>query len=91
MSQEQSTIEQLRAELMGTLKDLRNRESPMEPDRARAIAQVAGVIVDSARVEVDYLKAVNGDSSKFLGDQKPQVSPPKEGNGVRVITHRIKG
>lgn len=91
MSQEQSTIEQLRAELMGTLKDLRNRDNPMEPDRARAIAQVAGIIVDSARVEVDYIKAVNGDSSKFLGDTKPRLDQPKEGNGVRVITHRIKG
>lgn len=87
---EQNTIEQLRAELMGTLKDLRNREQPMEPDRARAIAQVAGIIVDSARVEVDYLKVVNGDNSKFLGERS-KVEGPKEGAGVRVVTHRMRG
>lgn len=85
---EANTIEQLRAELMGTLKDLRNREQPMEPDRARAIAQVAAIIVDSARVEVDYIKAVNGDSSKFLGEQpKIEGKPPQIGV---VRTHRIR-
>lgn len=39
-------ITELRQQLLDTLKDLRNREQPMEPDRARAIAQVAGVLVD---------------------------------------------
>jgi hypothetical protein len=50
-------INQLREQLLATLADLRNRENPMEPDRARAVAQVASVLVDTAKVEVDYLKA----------------------------------
>jgi hypothetical protein len=50
-------INQLRQHLLDTLADLRNRDQPMEPDRARAVAQVASVLVDSAKVEVDYLKA----------------------------------
>lgn len=49
-------ISQLRASLLDTLADLRNRSNPMEPDRARAIAMVASVLVDSARVEIDYIK-----------------------------------
>ena len=36
-------INELREHLMNTLEDLRNRSNPMEPDRARAIATVAGV------------------------------------------------
>lgn len=43
---------------MQTLASLRDRDNPMEPDRARAVAQVASVLVDTAKVEVDYLKAV---------------------------------
>ena len=59
-------MSQLRTQLLATLADLRNRDQPMEPDRARAIALVAGVLVDSAKVEVDYLKATGQSSAVFL-------------------------
>lgn len=59
-------IDQLREHLMATLSSLRDRENPMEPDRARAVAQVAGVLVDTAKVEVDYLKVTGQEQSRFL-------------------------
>jgi hypothetical protein len=59
-------INQLRQHLLDTLVDLRNRENPMEPDRARAVAQVASVLVDSAKVEVEYIKVTGSDRSGFL-------------------------
>ncbi|MGH6627617.1 MAG: hypothetical protein ACRECD_13950 [Burkholderiaceae bacterium] len=59
-------INQLREHLMATLAGLRDRQNPMEPDRARAVAQVAGVLVDTAKVEIDYLKATGQDRSDFL-------------------------
>ena len=62
----QPHISELREHLMATLAGLRDRENPMEPDRARAVAQVAGVLVDTARVEVDYIKATGQDNSGFL-------------------------
>jgi len=49
-------IEDLRNHLFATLEHLRDPERPMEIDRARAIADVAKVIVDSAKAEVDYMK-----------------------------------
>ena len=61
-----SNITELRAHLMATLASLRDRDNPMEPDRARAIAQVAGVLVDTARVENEYLKLTNQDRSNFM-------------------------
>lgn len=79
------SINDLRAELLGTLKDLRNREQPMEPDRARAIAQVAGVLGDTARVEVDFLRATNKGESDFMEPEKVEGPKPP-----RVITHRMK-
>lgn len=63
-------INTLRTELLATLADLRNRQNPMEPDRARAIAQVASVLVDSAKVEVDYIKATGQDNSSFIDGLK---------------------
>lgn len=63
-------ISQLRAELLATLQDLRNPNRPMEPDRARAVAQVAAVMVDTARVEVEYLKVTKQDNSSFIDGLK---------------------
>ena len=91
-------ITDLRQHLMATLANLRDRENPMEPDRARAIAQVAGVLVDTARVEVDYLKATGQDRSLFL-EQPPDVRPlPRADGEVRAhnpfpvsVRHRLDG
>jgi hypothetical protein len=59
-------ITQVRQSLLDTLADLRNRDNPMDVDRARAIAQVAGVLVDTAKAEVEYIKATGADRSEFL-------------------------
>lgn len=71
-------INTLREHLLGTLADLRNRENPMEPDRARALAQVASVLVDTARVEVDYIKASGQDVSNFIDVMKAPGTPQIE-------------
>jgi len=68
-------IEQLRTHLLGTLAALRDRENPMEPDRARAVAQVAGVLVDTARVEVEYLRVTGNDVSNFIDGAKAPALP----------------
>lgn len=77
-------INTLRTELLATLADLRNRHNPMEPDRARAIAQVASVLVDSAKVEVDYLRATGQDNSNFIDGLKAPVQVPTIENGVKT-------
>jgi len=78
-------ISALRQHLMDTLATLRDRENPMEPDRARAIAQVASVLVDTARVEVDYLKATHQDRSDFL--EAPPDAPRLPGSSGDVTAH----
>lgn len=88
-------ITELRQQLLDTLKDLRNREQPMEPDRARAVAQVASVLVDTAKVEVDYIKATGSDRSDFI-EPPAQITTDSSGaglpNGISSITrHRLQG
>lgn len=91
-------IDAVRAELLATLKDLRNREQPIDIDRARAVAQVASVLVDSARVEVDYIKATGQNAAPFL-EAPPSVPTPSasEGSGPLLTgmapskVHRLKG
>ncbi|MDH1477385.1 hypothetical protein N5F13_23085 [Comamonas thiooxydans] len=90
-------ISQLRQHLLDTLADLRNRDNPMEPDRARAVAQVATVLVDSAKVEVDYLRATGQQKAGFL--EEPAVitvdTQPNGAalpNGITSVTrHTLQG
>ncbi|MFX1675168.1 hypothetical protein PWR63_23460 [Paraburkholderia sp. A2WS-5] len=94
-----STITDMREHLMETLAALRDRENPMDVDRARAVAQVAGVLVDSAKVEVDYIKAtgatgdslfispLNSDPSRLLGEGSSGTRTPTPLGFV----HRMKG
>ena len=72
----------LREHLMETLVSLRNRENPMEPDRARAIGQVAGVLVDTARVEVEFIKATGSDGSGFIPGREGSAERPQITQGA---------
>lgn len=70
----------VREALLATLNDLRDRQNPMEIERAKAIAQVSSVMVDSAKVEVEYIKATGADRSDFLGaaPTAPQLPAPSD-------------
>lgn len=76
---------QLRQSLMDTLADLRNRETPMDLDRARTVATVASVLVDTAKVENEYLKITGQDRSEFL--EAPVDNPPRLGDSSTPTAH----
>lgn len=87
-------IEQMRQHLMNTLVDLRDRANPMEPDRARAVADVARVMVDSAKVEVEYIKATGAPKSDFIEPPvttTPQLASPFPTAQSGVTRHRLQG
>lgn len=56
-------IEDLRNHLFETLEALKDDEKPMDLKRAKAVADVAKVIVESARVEVDFLRVTGATKS----------------------------
>lgn len=100
MSASQPHIDAVRQSLMDTLADLRNKTQPMEVDRARAIAEVATVLVATAKVECEYLKLTGQDRSNFLEvPPDPEFAhlgntpgAPQLPNGISSITrHRIGG
>lgn len=73
-------IEDLRDHLFATLEALRDEENPMDIERARAIAEVGGKIIDSAKVEVAFLQVTGGEGSGFIPEAprgpKPLGSEP---------------
>jgi hypothetical protein len=92
-------ITQMRAHLMDALAALKDRDHPMEPDRARAMAQVAGVLVDSAKVEVEFLKVTGQEHSAFLGGPQashhtlpaPNTTPQAHNPFPSASVHRLQG
>lgn len=86
-------INELREHLFATLRGLRDKESPMEIDRARAVSQVAATLVDSARVEVEMLR-VTGEQvgTGFIPlPDRPEASAALPTGIMSVRQHRIKG
>ena len=62
-------IDDLRNHLFETLEALKDKDEPMDLDRARTVADVARVLIDSAKVEVEFLKVTGGvNSTGFLPD-----------------------
>ncbi|MCK9325034.1 MAG: hypothetical protein M0P69_06020 [Bacteroidales bacterium] len=52
-------IEDLRNQLFLTIEALLDKKNPMDLDRAKTVSEVAGAIIQSAKVEVDFLKVTN--------------------------------
>ena len=63
-------INDLRDHLFETLEALRDEDKPMDIARAKAVADVAKQIIESAKVEVAHLKVTGGLSgSGFIPEQ----------------------
>jgi hypothetical protein len=78
-------IEDLRNHLFETLEALRDDEKPMEIGRAKAIAGVAQVIVNSAKVENDFIALTKSKGTGFIGGElPPAAATPRLVSGARA-------
>lgn len=107
MSQPTPSVTDLRAHLFDQLRAL--RATPLtDPEalkaalqQASAVAELAKVITDTAKVEVDYIRACGGEGqSSFLldgqavEDQAPGTRrlPGAPGNGITgIVRHTLEG
>jgi hypothetical protein len=82
-------IEDLRNHLFATLEALQDEKKPMDIDRAKTVAEVAGQIIASAKVEVDMLRIVGGAGTGFIpNDGRKPALPSADDNATNV--KRIK-
>ena len=63
-------IEDLRNHLFTTLEALQDEDNPMDVARAKAIAEVAGVMVESAKAEVKFMEVTGGQGSGFIPEPR---------------------
>lgn len=85
------TITDLRAALFDTLQSVKT--GGMDLDKARAINELGKTLIDSAKVEVEFLRVTNGEASEFL---QPDADRVKQINGSTawpgtVTQHRLQG
>lgn len=81
------TITELRAALFETLRAVKAGE--IDLDRARQVNEIGKTLIDSAKVEVEYLKATGGGESSFIDTAAGADNLPP---GITGITrHRLAG
>jgi hypothetical protein len=59
-------IEDLRNMLFETMEKLLDPDDPMDLDRAETVGKVAQVVINSAKVEVDFMRQTGFGGSQFL-------------------------
>lgn len=86
-------ITKLRNVLFETLDALRDKENPMEIERAKMINETAQTIVNTAKVEVDFARATgNATTTKFLDAPKPAPEgQPEPGDGGKETVTTATG
>lgn len=81
------SINDLRDTLFATLEAVKS--GALDVDKARHINDLAKTIVDTAKVEVDYLRVTGGGESTFIDTAIGADNLPP---GIRCITrHRLEG
>lgn len=81
-----SSMTDVREALIAALKGLGDKDAPLDIERAKAISEVAQTLINSAKVEVEYLRTIGAtQGSGFIELPEPEQRP-----GVRVIQHRIR-
>ncbi len=79
-------ITSLREYLFATIEAV--KAGTIDLDKARAVNEIGKTLVDTARVEVDYLRATGGGESEFLRTAIEGDDLPKGITGRTV--HRLK-
>jgi hypothetical protein len=92
-------INALRSVLFDTMNALSSKDNPMDLDRAKAIADVAQVVINSAKVEVEFMRLTGAQASNFIGTSEALPNGPKTTptqTGMKTVdgattTHRLRG
>lgn len=79
------TIQDLRELLFDTIQGVKN--GSVDIDKAKVIGDLSQVMVNTAKVEVDFIRATDGEQSGFLSASQEESLPA----GITGITqHRLR-
>lgn len=82
----------LRDHLFATLQGVKDGNITIE--KAKAISELSQVIVNTAKIEVDYIRANGGGKTDFLTSEAKQITSTPNGmvtvNGASTV-HKLRG
>jgi hypothetical protein len=82
-------IQDLRNHLFETLEALKDPDNPMDIARARAISEVSQTIIDTAKVEIEFMEASGEvEATEFFDSLKFDEERARRG-GFRALTGRV--
>lgn len=82
-------IQDLRNHLFETLEKLLDEEDPMDEQQALAIAKIGKVIVDSAKVEVQFMNIVGGLGSGFIPSEPNELDDKITAKQLREDNQKV--
>ena len=67
-------LSDLRNHLFETLERLKDEENPMDLDRAKTVSLVAGTLIETAKVEIQFAEAIGAQvSPEFFDTMAPSL------------------
>ncbi|MGY1490739.1 hypothetical protein ACW4YW_15135 [Methylobacillus pratensis] len=90
-----SDIRQLRESIFATIQGL--KDGTIDLEKAKVIGELSQVMINSAKVEVEYIRANGGGAAAFFpdNDSVPLLSSPTQ-TGMKMVkgnltVHKLKG
>lgn len=77
--------------MFNTLQELQNKKNPMEIGRAIAMKDIAQVIINSAKVEVEHMRVSGGNGSGFIPMQSADGMTVATQLGNKIVTSLPNG
>lgn len=80
-----SNMNQVRAALIEQMARLNSEnmtpeQLKAEVEKSRAMAELGGVLIDSAKAELDFIRLTKGDKSEFFNSEAIQTLPEVKSN-----------
>jgi hypothetical protein len=80
-----NTMTDLRNHLFEVMEALKDKEEPMDIARAKAVVDVAQTIVNSAKVEVEFLNAIDSSEATGFFENRRRLAPALPETRMRSI------
>lgn len=85
-------MQTLREHLFETLKGL--KDGTLDTEKAKVIGDISQVLINTAKVEVDFIRANNGGKSEFFTADVNSIRETPNGTVTRignVTEHKMRG
>lgn len=88
-------MSELRKIMFDTLRGLADKEAPMEIERAKAICDAGQVLINTAKVECDFIRVRGGRGTGFIADgergQDALTETTETRTGEKTVTRSPDG